>query len=101
MVNMALYMQDPYRKFNYPVHVGKPAALVNAQMSQNVNRATLVRIGTVEELLFTTLQAHFPQLLQRQPSLRYQAKATMRAHTALQVLTLTPRKYGSGQKQQW
>lgn len=23
---MALYMQDPYRKPNYPVHVGKPAA---------------------------------------------------------------------------
>lgn len=43
---MALYMQGPYRKPNYPVHVGKPAALVNAQMSQDVNRATLVRIGT-------------------------------------------------------
>jgi hypothetical protein len=56
---MALYMQGPYRKFNYPVHVGKPAALVNAQMSQDVNRTQPVRINPIPAPTYNTTSS-FP-----------------------------------------
>ena len=45
---MALYMQGPYAKpkITYPTYVGKPKALVAAQMSQGIARNEPIKIAT-------------------------------------------------------